>query len=67
MNVRKRVMNMNADSTVALNYKIIQDFYTKNYGTPYAPELHQEEVAPGWTVATSVWLFSCRKRYYSPA
>lgn len=50
MNVQKRVMKMNADSTVALNYNIIKDFYTKNYTTPYAPELHQEEVVPGWTI-----------------
>lgn len=51
MNVRKRVMNINPDSTVALNYNIISDFYTKNYGTPYAPELHQEEVVPGWEIS----------------
>lgn len=51
MNVQKRVMKMNADSTVALNYNIIKDFYTKNYTTPFAPVLHQEEVVPGWTIS----------------
>lgn len=51
MNVRKRVMDIKADSTVDLNYNKIRDFYTKNYGTPYASELHQDQVVPGWTIS----------------
>ena len=46
MNVNKKVMTMNADSTVKLNRTIIKNFYTQNAGTPFAPELHNMEMVP---------------------
>ncbi len=52
MNVEKNVMDINADSTVNLTYNKIKDFYVNKYqGTPYAPELHNEEMVPGWTIS----------------
>lgn len=51
MNVNHRVMDINADSTVNLTLAKINKFYNVQKGIyQYTPELHNEDMVPGWVI-----------------